>query len=202
MRHPAAVLGAAAGLVLLTTLAPADTPKQPPQMTPEQQAMMDAYMKAGAPGAPHQALAATAGSYDVKVKSWHDPKGPAEESTGTVTRAMTLDGRVRTEEFKSTMMGTPFVGHGMMGFDNVTGKYWSTWNDSMSTGIMVSTGTCDASGKSCTFTGSWNDPIKKAPVKSRMTSKWTSPTTEVFEMYGPGKDGKEMKMMEITYTKK
>jgi hypothetical protein len=24
----------------------------------------------------------------------------------------------------------------------------------------------------------------------------------VFEMYGPGKDGKEMKMMEITYTKK
>jgi len=28
------------------------------------------------------------------------------------------------------------------------------------------------------------------------------PTTEVFEMYAPGKDGKEFKMMEITYTKK
>jgi hypothetical protein len=34
-----------------------------------------------------------------------------------------------------------------------------------------------------------------------MTSRWTDPKTEVFEMYGPGKDGKEMKMMEITYTK-
>jgi hypothetical protein len=55
---------------------------------------------------------------------------------------------------------------------------------------------------SCTFTGSWNDPIKKGPVTSRMTSRWTSPTTEVFEMYGPDKTGKEMKMMEITYTKK
>ena len=54
----------------------------------------------------------------------------------------------------------------------------------------------------CTFTGTWNDPIKKGPVTSRMTSRWTNPTTEVFEMYGPGKDGKEMKMMEITYTKK
>jgi hypothetical protein len=35
-----------------------------------------------------------------------------------------------------------------------------------------------------------------------MTSRIASPGTEVFEMYGPGKDGKEMKMMEITYTKK
>jgi hypothetical protein len=71
----------------------------------------------------------------------------------------------------------------------------------MSTGLMVNEGTCDAS-RNCTFTGSWNDPIKKAPVKARMTTRWLSPTTEVFEMYGPGKDGKEMKMMEITYTKK
>jgi len=34
-----------------------------------------------------------------------------------------------------------------------------------------------------------------------MTTRWTSPTTEIFEMYGPAKDGKEFKMMEITYTK-
>jgi hypothetical protein len=35
-----------------------------------------------------------------------------------------------------------------------------------------------------------------------MTTKWTSPTVEVFEMYAPGADGKESKMMEITYTRK
>ena len=56
--------------------------------------------------------------------------------------------------------------------------------------------------EACTFTGSWNDPVRKGPVTARMTTRWTSPTTEVFEMYGPGRDGKEMKMMEITYTKK
>jgi len=66
---------------------------------------------------------------------------------------------------------------------------------------MVSEGTCDAK-RNCTFTGSWTDPIKKTPVQSRMTTKWTSPTTEIFEMYGPDHDGKEMKMMEITYSKK
>ena len=57
---------------------------------------------------------------------------------------MGLDGRVLIEEVTSSMMGMPFTGHGMTGYDNVTGKYWSTWTDSMSTGLMVSEGTCDA----------------------------------------------------------
>ena len=175
--------------------------QEPPQLTPEQQAEMAAYEKAGTPGAPHQTLAETAGSYDVEVKSWFEPNGPAMESRGTATRTMILDGRVLVEEFHGSMMGQPFTGHGMSGYDNVSGKYWATWTDSMSTGMMVSEGSCDAS-KSCKYTGSWNDPIQKGPVTARMVSRWTSPTTQIFEMHGPGKDGKEMKMMEITYKKK
>jgi hypothetical protein len=195
-------LVAGATMALLASLAMAQAEKKQPEMTPEEKAEMEAYMKAGTPGPQHQQLASTAGSYDMKVKGWHDPKQPPSEDTGTATRTMSLDGRVLVEEVTSTMMGMPFNGHGMMGYDNVSGKYWSTWNDSMSTGLMVSQGTCDPTGKTCTFTGTWNDPVKKGPLKSRMTTKWTSPTTEVFEMYGPGKDGKEFKMMEITYTKK
>ena len=185
----------------LATLAGAQQQKAP-EMTPEQKAEMDAYMKAGTPGAPHQALASTVGTYDLKIKHWHQPNTPAMEETGTATRTMALDGRVLVEQFKSSMMGMPYTGHGMTGFDNVTGKYWSTWSDSMSTGLMVSEGSCDDQGKACTFVGTWNDAIKKAPVKARMTVRRTSPTTEVFELYGPGKDDKEFKMMEITYTKK
>ena len=83
--------------VLLATLAAA---QEPPQMTPEQQAEMEAYMKAGTPGAPHQALAATAGSYDLKIKSWHEPGGPAMESTGTAIRSTGLDGRVLIEKLR------------------------------------------------------------------------------------------------------
>jgi hypothetical protein len=182
-----------AAAVLVAAPALAQEGQAPPQMTPEQQAEMQAYMQAGAPGAPHQALAAQAGSYDLKIKSWHEPGG--------ATRKMALDGRVLVEDVSSSMMGTPFTGHGMHGYDNVTGKYWATWNDSMSTGVMLSEGTCDAQGV-CTFTGSWNDPVTKGKITARMVSRWTSPTTEVFEMHVPGKDGKEFKMMEITYTKK
>jgi len=202
MRKLAGLMCAAVAIALFVRLASAQTGNQPPQMTPEQKAEMEAYMKAGTPGAPHQALASAAGNYDLRVKSWHQPGSPAMEDTGTATRTMALDGRVLVEEVTSTMMGSPFTGHGMMGYDNVTGKYWSTWNDTMSTGLMLSEGTCDAQMKTCTFTGHWNDPVKKTPVKARMTTRWTSPTIEIFEMYAPGKDGKEMKMMEITYTKK
>jgi hypothetical protein len=200
IRRLAPVLLAATAVALLATLGGAQ--QTPPTMTPEQKAEMEAYMKAGTPGGPHQAMATAVGSYDLKIRTWHEPGGPAMEDTGTATRTMALGGRVLVEEVKSSMMGMPFTGHAMMGFDNVTGKYWTTWNDSMSTGIMVTEGTCDADHKACAFTGSWNDPVKKGRVTARMTTRWTSPTTEVFEMHAPGRDGREMKMMEITYTKK
>lgn len=172
----------------------------PPKMTAQQQAMMLAYQKAGTPGAAHAALAAMQGSYDLSITSWEAPGQPPVTEKGSATRKMMLDGRVMVEDMHSSMHGQPFNGHGMYGYDNVSGKHWSTWNDSMSTGVMVSEGSCDTKG-ACTFNGSWNDPITKGRTNARMTSRWTNPRTEIFEMFGPGTDGKEMKMMEITYTR-
>lgn len=199
-RRFAARLLVSAATALFATVALAQEGKAP-AMTPEQMAEMEAYTKAGTPGEVHKKLAAMAGTYDMKVKSWHDPNAPATEEAGTATRKMILGGRVLVEDVSSQMMGQPYTGQGMHGYDNVTGKHWSIWMDSMSTGAMKSDGTCDDNGN-CTFTGSWTDPVSKQPIKSRMTSKWPNPTTEVFEMYAPGKDGKEMKMMEITYSKR
>lgn len=175
--------------------------QDPAQMTDEEKAMMAAYQAAGTPGPQHAALAATAGDYTLTVKNYPAPGTDPVVESGSATRKMSLDGRILVEEVQSTMMGTPFTGYGMTGFDNVSGRYWSTWNDSMSTGIMVSDGSCDEH-KHCQFSGSWNDPITKGKVTARVSSRWTDANTEIFEMYGPGPDGKEMKMMEITYQRK
>ena len=171
------------------------------KMSPQEQAMMEAYAKAGAPGPQHAQLASTAGQYDLVIKSWHAPGTPPETTTGSAERSMTLDGRVMVEKTRSTMMGQAFTGVGMHGYDNVSGKHWSTWNDSMSTGLMVSEGTCDDHG-ACAFTGSWNDPITKGKITARMTTRWTDKDTQIFEMFGPGPKGEEMKMMEITYNRR
>ncbi|HZF98871.1 MAG TPA: DUF1579 domain-containing protein [Pseudoxanthomonas sp.] len=188
----------AAGLAAAT---PAFAREPGSQAPPDEQAMMAAYQKAGAPGPEHARLAKMAGSYDFVVRTWQTPGAPPTTDTGTAVRRMTLGGRVMVEETSAQMMGQPFSGVGMHGYDNVSGKHWATWNDSMSTGVMLSEGTCDAQG-ACTYTGSWNDPITKGRVTARMTSRWTGTDTEVFEMHGPAPDGKEMKMMEITYTRR
>ncbi len=209
IRKLASVLALTIALPVLAQDTPSQsTPSQsmpsqetPPKMSPEQAAMMEAYQKAGAPGPQHAALAKMAGTYDLKIRSWEQPDAAPMEETGTSTRSMVLGGRVMAEDMQSKMHGQPFVGHGMQGYDNVSGKHWSTWNDSMSTGVMVSEGTCDDQG-ACTFTGSWNDPITKGKTVARLTTKWINPTQELFEMYTPGPDGKEMKLMEITYTKR
>ena len=197
--HRTTLLSVAVSALLLA--GPALAQDKPPAMTPETQAMMEAYQKAGTPGMEHGRLASMAGTYDLTVKSWHAPGAPPSTDTGTATRKMILGNRVMLEEVTSQMMGQPFSGQGLHGFDNVTGKYWGTWNDSMSTGLMVSEGTCDAQ-LSCTYTGTHHDPVTKKPQSSRMTTRWTDKNTEVFEMYGPGPDGKETKMMEITYKRR
>jgi hypothetical protein len=193
--------------ILITTLAAllavplAAQEAAQPQVTPEMLAMMEAYQRAAAPGAEHQRLADMAGTYDMTIRSWYSPGGEPTTDTGTATRRMMLGDRVMAEEVDAQVMGQPYTGHGLHGYDNVSEKYWATWNDNMGTGLMVSEGTCDAS-MACTFTGQANDPVSGQPQTLRMTTRWTDADTEVFELYGPDPEGKETRMMEITYSKR
>lgn len=183
----------------LATALPAAAEERAP--SPEEVAMMQAYQKAATPGPQHARLAAQAGTWDVVIRSWNAPDAPPSEETGFVVRTMMLDGRVLAERMQAKMAGEPFSGLGMTGYDNTTGRYWSTWTDSMSTGIMLSHGDCDENN-TCTFTGSWTDPVTKQDVTARMVSHQESADVERFEMFAPGPDGKEAKMMEMTYTRR
>ncbi len=187
-----AVLLAAAGPAL------AEQAGGQPQMSPEEQAAMAAMEKAATPGAPHAWLATMAGSWDFSGSFWSKPGDPPMASTGKAERSLILGGRVLTEKVTSEFFGQPFEGFGMTGYDNVSGKYWGTWTDNMSTGIMTSTGTCKDS--KCEFEGKAFDPVTGKLATSRMTSEHSA-TREVHAMYGPGPDGKEFKMMELVYSR-
>jgi len=170
-----------------------------PKMTPEEQKMMEAWTKAMTPGPQHAELAAMAGTWEFKGKFRMSPSSPEEESTGTAVRTLLLGGRVLQEKVTSTMMGQPFEGIGTLGYDNVTGEYWSTWNDNMGTGIMISTGRC--ANKKCEFVGTYNDAITGGKKTVRMTSVHEA-DREVHQMFDKGPDGKEFRNMELTYTRK
>jgi len=169
----------------------------------DQQAMTEKMMKAAAPGPQHEMLKKMAGEWNAKVTSMMDPSQPPQVENSTSTLTMLMDGRYCQEVTSGQMMGQPFSGMGLTGYDNVLGKYVSTWVDNMGTGIMTSTGTADASGKVITWIGTMSDPMTGKASKSRMVTTIVDDDHHTFEMYGtPPGAKKEMKVMTIEYSRK
>jgi uncharacterized protein DUF1579 len=173
------------------------TPPAQPQLSAEAQAEMDAWMKVGSPGKEHEQLAAAVGDWKASGKSYMGPEPTAFEATSH--RQLTLGGRVLEEHFKGEMMGMAFEGHGLTGYDNARKQWWSTWNDSMSTGVLLSYGNWDDAAKGIVFNGELVDPQGK-PLKVRLVTRRPSAGTEQFE-YWEERGGKLTKTMEMTLTK-
>lgn len=168
------------------------------EMSPEMQAMMEAYTEAGTPGEPHAWLAESAGSWKTTNTMWMEPGAEPMTSEGKAERKMILDGRVMVEHFHGDMMGTPFEGMGLSGYNNVTGKYWTVWMDSMSTGTATGEGTCAEDHSTCSYTLSWDDPMTDGTTSARIEMEYIGDDSVKFSMYET-RDGTEFKSMEILY---
>jgi hypothetical protein len=163
-------------------------------------AMMAAYEKASAPGPAHKQLQKMVGKWNLKIKMWAAPGAPPTEETGTAeTKALFGDRYVQTN-ITSSMMGKPFTGMGINGYDNAKKKFVGTWVDSMSTGIMHSEGTSDSAGKVLKASSVNTDPVSGKENKMRTVQTWQNDDTFVEEFFEK-RGGKEQKTMEITYTR-
>ena len=186
-------------LVMSASLAVAKVKKQEAKM--DQQVMMDTYAKLATPGEPHKLFASLAGSWTTTTKEWMEPGMPPTESTGTADMKMLLDGRFLYQEFTSQMMGQPFSGIGIDGYDNLRKRYVTAWIDTMGTGIFMMEGTASADGKTITMRGQHAE-LGGGQMTHRAVWKIVDNNTQTFDMYGTHHHGKEMKMMEIAYTRK
>ena len=185
--------------VLIALPALAKDKKSTKQMDP--QAMMEAYKKLATPGEQHKQLASLAGSWTTTTKSWMEPGKPPMESTGSAEMKSLLDGRFLQQEFTGEMMGQPFSGIGIDAYDNLRKKYVTAWVDTMGTGIFIMEGTASADGKTITLKGS-HPEAGGGHMSHRAIWKIMDANTQTFDMYGAHGHGKEMKMLEITYTRK
>jgi hypothetical protein len=153
------------------------------------------------PGPEHKLLAATEGTWDAKVKSWFGP-GEPKESTGVLTRKPIMDGLYLEEGFQGEFLGMKFKGRGLLGYDVHKKKYLFAWIDNFGTGLTVSEGTYDPATKTWTYLGEEESPTF-GKMKMRDVLTLVGKDEMQFEMYRtPAKSGKEMKVMEITYTRK
>ncbi|HJW45891.1 MAG TPA: DUF1579 domain-containing protein [Lysobacter sp.] len=197
-------LAALALSLMIATSAVAQEKKgaTPPEMTAEQKAMMDAWQKAATPGDPHkQLMSQYEGTWTTKQSMWMEPgKDPIVETGKSVNTAV-FGGRQLRMDYTSQFMGQPYQGLGFSGYDNITGKYVSTWMDSMSTSLFVSEGEYDPASKTYTYHAQMPDPMKPdTMVPVRNVVRIIDNDHHVFEMYET-RDGKEAKTMQIEYTR-
>ena len=171
-----------------------------PAAKDDPQAMMAAYEKASEPAPQHKQLQKMVGKWNLALKSWMDPKAPPMESTGTAEGKSLMGDRYVQTAVTSNFMGKPFSGMSLTGYDKTKKKFVGTWIDSMSTGIMRSEGTADEAGKTWTSQMVGTDPLTGKESKMKIVGKWETDDKLVEEFY-ERKGGKEVKTMEITYTR-
>jgi hypothetical protein len=170
--------------------------------TMERQEMMAAFERMGAVRAEHRQLEYFVGDWTTKNTMWMDPKAPPQTSEGTSHCEAVFGGRYFETKAEGNMMGQPFSGRGINGYDNLGGTYFATWYDSMSTGFFMSAGTYDKASNSYTYHGSRDDPMApttKVPI--RAVVRIVDATHYSFDWYEK-RGGKEAKTMQIDYTKR
>jgi Protein of unknown function (DUF1579) len=172
-----------------------------PGGAPDDAARMEAMMKLIMPGEHHKALQPLIGEWTTSTTMLM-PGAPPGKIAGEGTRKWILGNRYVQEEYKGEMMGMPFQGLGLMGYDNVLKVYVASWVDSLGTGIIHSTGQSDETGKVITLTGDYADPETQKVTKMRMVTKIQDNDHHTFRMSAIDEAGKETPAMEIAFTRK
>jgi hypothetical protein len=164
------------------------------------QEMMAVYERLAVPGAPHKLFASLDGEWTTRTTAWMEPGQPPVEGTGTCRQKMLLGGRYLQQEYAGEMMGKPFEGVNLLGYDNHTKRYQSVWIDSMSTGIYFFQGAASADGRTITQESRYDDPVR-GPMAWRSVMKIVDGDALEYEMFVTPEGGAEEKMMEMTVSR-
>lgn len=171
-----------------------------PQMSAEMAERMANWERYNALGPEHAQFKEMVGEYNADMLWWMEPNTPPMTFKGKAKFELILDGHYLKQTYTCPdMMGTPYTGIGIEGYDRFAKRYVSIWLDNMSNSIMMQYGKCSESGKVCTYYGREHDSstgeLDKV-VKAVLSHDGDVP---VFSMYELRPDNTEFKGMEIRY---
>jgi len=165
-----------------------------------QDEMMKMWQEYMTPGDEHKMLADVVGEWEGDITMWMDPTQPPEKYKGTAKYQLILGGRYVEGFYGGEMMGMPFEGRDISGYDKAKKVFFSFWIDNMGTGKMYLEGTYDKDSKTLNLAGEETDMMGNK-MKVREVIKTIDKDHSIFEMYMDMGQG-EMKSMEIKYTRK
>jgi hypothetical protein len=145
----------------------------------------------------HKLFEKYAGTWDAEC-TMNTPDGKSEKSAAKSTSRVICGGLWQVTDFEGSMMGAPFQGHEVLGFDPAAKHYVVTWVDSA--GASPSTGELDFDATTKTLAGRLKGRDEKgAEVTWRQTDTWKDDNTHEWTMYMAGPDGKESVAIQILY---
>ena len=164
---------------------------------------MNRWLKASRPGEAHQRLDELEGRYDIRIRAWlTSPDQPPLQAEGKAEYRWLLGDRWLQQTLQSRLMGLPYEGLGMLGYDRIDGHYASYWQDSLSTATRSSFGQIDESSNRLVMRGTADDPATGAmdqPVRYEISLG--EPSGHVFRAYDLTRPEGQQLAMEITYTR-
>lgn len=166
----------------------------------QDEAQMKAWTSYMTPGDVHKMIAKSDGKWNAEVTMWMEPGAAPSKSKAVCENKMILGGRYQQSTHHGTMMGMPFEGMSLLGYDNAKKTFVSSWIDNMGTGVMQMEGTWDEATKTINLKGKCVDPITGKDMDIREVFKLVDDNNQTMEMYCTT-DGKEMKTMEIKFTR-
>jgi len=152
------------------------------------------------PGKEHEFLKKFEGTWTTK-ETMTGPDGKAIVSEGSQVATLACGGLWLILDHKSSMMGQPFTGHGVMGYDLDKKKYTGVWVDNFIDYVMTyqdgklegNTLSWWCEAKDCS-TGKWE--------KAKMSHEVKDADHTVLKMIMKGPDGKDCEGMSIEFTRK
>jgi hypothetical protein len=199
----------AAVVILPATAADAQDSKKSDKKPASEADSMAQMMEMAKPGDHHKRLQELAGTWSYTVKWWMSPDAPPSESSGTAVIKPIMEGRFLVGDHNGKMqmpgpdgkmMDMDFKGMSLEGYDNAKQKFVAAWVDNMGTGIMNMQGTYDSATKTLTYWAEY-EAVPGVKTKMREAIKITDKDHRVAEFF-EDREGKEVKTMEIAYTRK
>jgi hypothetical protein len=163
---------------------------------------LEAKMKEfGTPGPAHRVLDAKVGNWTGEMKTWMGPDTEPQVSTAKSEVEWILDGHYLEETFTCDVLGQPFTGKSLMGYDNMKKEYFFTFLDNMGTGMAIGEGKYDPAAKTFTYTMEMPCPQAGQYIKGRIVEKAIDADHLTWQMYSTTPEGKEFLGMEIKYAR-
>ena len=153
------------------------------------------------PGPFHERMAKLAGEYAFVTKFRMQPDAAPQESNGTATLSMQLDGRFLREENSGEMLGQRYTGLRIYGYNSDAKRFEGVWMYTGSLGIMNLVGKSDDDGK----TVHW-DAVAEVTANGKMQFEVITRVVDddhfVVELIAKLPNGQKGPSFESTYTRK